>query len=746
MRNHLPKLRRHFARHSRLLARFFSDTHGNIAVMFALMLPVLLGVTGLVVEYGHSLTIEADNQRTADLAAYAGALAYSNNNSSTSMVSAGKRVGQLNGVDPAGVALELVDSPRDPANKAVRATITEDKGLFLAPILGVSNTVRIVTVAYAELGAAGTSGCIIALDQSKAGLVLSGGTKITAPTCAVATNSKIEVPCGTSIEAKQVSYNSNVSQPCNGITTPSLKKAPVTDPLSGNASVAVLRGRIATVAAMTSPGAPTFTPISAPTGGFNIEFAYNDSSTISQASAAGCTASKSGSVWSLTCPQGANRVYNFGKLSVGGGLTLNFNVNGNVETTYNISGSISTDAGINFGPGNYTFGSTVTTSYGATSFGNGVYRFTQALNIQSSGAVTFGSGTFNFAQALNLNASAPVKFGNGTFNAAQTVSISGASVTFGAGTFNFKQGMTTSGGVAVSFGAGTFNFGRSANSCNSSTYSLCHNSSGGLTIDGPSTFNFEGGISVGGGATLRMGNGSTNVFKIGAGGSGHALYLLGGSKTYLADATTFELGGNLSSTQGGGSCLVISKAAQHDIRGYFDAAGAVIMGAGIYTIDGYFALGASGGGGGTCNNQSVSVKAQDVNIVISGKTTPTGGNCSGQAFCVGAGYSGVELTAPTTGPYANLAVIGPASITAGASFIEGGSGGKISGTFYFPVGAITMSGGAGVAGGTTCLQLIGSQITLSGGTTAASECVVGNPGGSGTGGGGSGSSRPRLVQ
>src|SRR5690606_14853887 len=146
---------------------------------------------------------------------------------------------------------------------------------------------------------------------------------------------------------------------------------------------------------------------------------------------------------------------------------------------------------------------------------------------------------------------------------------------------NFKQGMTTSGGVAVSFGAGTFNFGRSANSCNSSTYSLCHNSSGGLTIDGPSTFHFEGGISVGGGATLRMGNGSTNVFKIGAGGSGHALYLLGGSKTYLADATTFELGGNLSSTQGGGSCLVISKAAQHDIRGYFDAAGAVIMGAGI---------------------------------------------------------------------------------------------------------------------------------------------------------------------
>jgi hypothetical protein len=48
-----------------------------------------------------------------------------------------------------------------------------------------------------------------------------------------------------------------------------------------------------------------------------------------------------------------------------------------------------------------------------------------------------------------------------------------------------------------------------------------------------------------------------------------------------------------------------------------------------------------------------------------------------------------------------------------------------------------MSGGAGVAGDTNCLQLIGSLISLSGGTTAASECIA--P----AGGGGA---RPRLVQ
>ena len=216
-----------------------------------------------------------------------------------------------------------------------------------------------------------------------------------------------------------------------------------------------------------------------------------------------------------------------------------------------------------------------------------------------------------------------------------------------------------------------------------------------------------------------------------------AIWLGGGSKTYLADATTFELGGNLWGPNGGGSCLVISAAAQHDIRGNFNMAGAVVMGAGVYTIDGYFALGASGGGGSPCTGYTVSVKATDVTIVLSGKTTPSSGSCSGMAFCVAAGYSNIEITAPSTGTLAKLAVIGPASGTAGATFAEGGSGGKISGAFYFPTGPITMSGGAGVSGGSTCLQLIGSLVSLSGGTTAASECIAAV---------GSGSSRPRLVQ
>jgi hypothetical protein len=677
----------------RRLASLGDDTCGNVAAIFALTLPILVGVAALVTEYGYSLSVQANNQRTADLAAYAGALAYTSANSSTLMSSAAKRVGELNGVAPASVAVDLVTSPRDSTKSAVKAVITVDNRLFLAPILGVSNTVRIVTVSYAEVGG-GVGGCIIALDATKTGVTLSGGTSINASSCAVSSNARVQVPCGTSITAQSVTYGSTVSQPCSGITASSITQSTTQDPLAGNAAIATARARFATLSAQTSPTAPT---VNVPTGGYSIDFAYNETSTKAQATAAGCSAAKSGSTWTLTCPQGPSQIYNFANLTFGGGINFSFNPSGSAGTTYNFSGPLSVSATTIFGPGTYNFGGAVSaTSYGSTTFGAGTYGFAQTFTTGGSGTVTFGAGNYKFA-----------------------------------------KGLITGGSVVTSFGAGTFEMGRSTTTCNSSTFSLCNNSSGATTFAGPSTFKFSGGFSNGGGSTLTMGSGTTNVFQMGPSAAGDAINLLGGSKTYLADATTFELGGNLWGPSGGGSCLVISAAAQHDIRGNVNLAGAVVMGAGVYTIDGYFALGASGGGGSACTGYTISVKATGVTIVLSGKNTPASGSCAGTAFCVAAGYSNIEITAPTTGALANLAVIGPSSITAGATFAEGGSNGRVSGAFYFPNGPITMSGGAGVAGGSTCLQLIGSLVSLSGGTTLASECVA-SAGGSG--------SRPRLVQ
>jgi len=167
-------------------------------------------------------------------------------------------------------------------------------------------------------------------------------------------------------------------------------------------------------------------------------------------------------------------------------------------------------------------------------------------------------------------------------------------------------------------------------------------------------------------------------------------------------------------------------AAAHDINGAFSTAGGTTLGAGVYTVNGYVALGASGGGDVTCGGSSVGMNGSGVSFVISGTSTPASGSCSGSAFCLAAGYGHVTLTAPTTGSMTNLVVMGPTSsgTTGGATFSEGASNTTMSGVFYFPYGAVTLGGGASVGNGSgQCLELIGSQVNLTGGTTLATTCA-----------------------
>ena len=379
----------------------------------------------------------------------------------------------------------------------------------------------------------------------------------------------------------------------------------------------------------------------------------------------GCSASwaSSTNTWTLTCTGYSS--YNFGNITIGGGIKLNFNTGGPASTVYNFSGRI-----------------------------------------------------------------------NNT----------GTSMTFGPGTYNIANGLTTGGGTTTTFGAGTFNIAKSNVSCNGAYYSICHTGTT-LTFGGPSTFVLPGGFWNNGGSTLTFGSGNTNSYKIGPSSAGNAVNLGGGSKTYMYDAlgstSVFEVKGHINGG-GGGSCFMVPAAAQHDIDGNFIASGAMVLGAGVYTVNGYFSLGANGGGSAACPTDTVSVKAIGVTLVLSGKNVPNGGSCNGYSFCVAAGYSGIQLEAPQTGATAKLAVIGPttAGVTAGATFAEGGSNAQISGAFYFPKGPITMSGGSSTFGSKTdatkCLQLIGSRITLSGGTAAASECIAAS--------GATGSDKVSLVQ
>jgi hypothetical protein len=318
------------------------------------------------------------------------------------------------------------------------------------------------------------------------------------------------------------------------------------------------------------------------------------------------------------------------------------------------------------------------------------------------------------------------------FNFSGPINMTGTSLTFGNGTYNMAAGIElTNGGSSVSFGSGTFNIGEGAFSCNSSTdYSICNNGTS-LRFGGPSTFNIQGGVFNKGGSTLALGSGTTNSFDIGKASDGNSFVQGSGATTTFADATgagdVFQMEGNVNLASSGGNCLTLSAATNHYIGGYFSSGGGTVMGSGVYTIEGYFALGAGNGGDVTCNGAAVGLNGNNVSLVIGGASTiseSVGGVTQNLSFYMGAGFSNVTLMAPTTGPTANLAVVGPQSGSNGAALSAGASGADFSGAFYFPTEAVTMDGGSslGSFGANQCLMLVGSQVSLSGGAALASSC------------------------
>jgi Flp pilus assembly protein TadG len=613
--------------------RFSRADRGAVAVLSAFLIPAAAGFICLSAEFGRSLVVKVENQRIADSAAIAAANAYTSSGSTTTMTSVAQNVAALNGVAGTAATASIITSPRTAGSQAVRVVVSTQSPLYLASVVGFGNSVTVNSTAVAELG--GAPACLLALSGSSSGVSLSGGTSISAPSCGVASNASVTVPCGTSITAKILNYNGSApSIGCGGVTGP-VRKAQTADPFAGHAGVSAASARATAAGSLAAP------TIGAVTAGTNITFDYGTSAkTVVQA--AGCTASFASPVWTVTCPAGGT--YRFGSLSLGGGITVNFNTAGSATSAYTFSG---------------------------------------------------------------------------------TVNNSGSALNFGPGTYTMATGLRSGGGSTTTFGAGTFNIGRDTAKCsNVAFYSIC-NLGTTMTFGGPSTFVLTSGVYNKGGSTLTLGSGTTNSFNIGPASDSNAVNMGGGATTTFADATLFQIYGDI--TESGGACTTLSATPVHDIRGSLNLAGGLKLGAGLYAVSGYVALGASGGGNVTCNGASIGVLGTDVTFAVA--ATPTilgGGSCNGKAVCMGAGFSSVVLTAPTSGTYKDLVLVGPTSTSNSAGFtLNEGASTTLAGAVYVPNGSLALSGGASignVAG--QCLQIVARDMTLSGGTSITSNACV----------------------
>jgi Flp pilus assembly protein TadG len=646
---------------------------GSVSMISAVALPILIAMSGLVAEYGNGLLHKVEDQRVADAAAFAAATAY-NANSGASLTSVAESVATLNGVPAADVTATMTTSPSGDGNQAVLVNVSTQTPLLLSRVLGNSQANLTVTASsYAEMKG-GTPGCIIALDGSGTGVTASGGTAVTADACAVNSDASVTLSGSAKIITPNVNYDTAAPSVSGGasIAAPSgktlqISKRLTADPLAGTTEFVAATSRLTSGTFYTGPSG-------------------------------GTTASTAG-VEGLTSPAAPASV-------AGPAVTPGYTATDIPAVTGCTDPSYSAYSG----------------THNWVCTGNGPFNF---------GTVTIGGG-ITFTVTVTGNTTAP------TFNIA-SINMSGSGMTWPAGNYNIPGGVVVSGGNTNTFGAGTYNIGVLSSSCNgASSYSICNSSTtisfGGSTSASPGSvvMSSKGGIYNAGGSTIVLGTGSTNSFDIGKASDGNSFFQNGGGNAIFGNATgtgdVFEMAGNLD-VPGGGSCLAVSAANEHDIDGYFVSAGATLMGSGTYTVADYVALGSGGGGDVSCTSSqfpsegqssTFGLYADNVSLVIGGAALPS----SGDAFFVGAGYSNVTLLAPTTGTLANLAVVGPLSGTASAVFAEGASGADFSGAFYFPTGAISMSGGSslGSFGASQCLMLIGSQVTLTGGSALASSC------------------------
>jgi len=644
----------------------FGNRRGSISVLSALAIFAVIGFSALALEFGHGLLQKVENQRIADVAAYAGALVYNSTSSSTSASSAAVNIASLNGLSITAANAPVVNSPTGDGNKAVQVTASSNVPLLLAQVLTTSATLPVSASSYAEIKT-NAPGCVIALSGAGSGISLSGTGSITADNCAVASNSTVCADSGANpsdvITTQHLSYNSGANpttssctiSPPSG-TSLSVSKSATADPLAGNSEVTGATSRISTVSAITSPSAPTV-----PSG---TAVSFTKTSVTGLPSACTDVYNSGSKVYTVTCTGTAN----FGTITLS-----------SVTVTIN------------------------------TSAGN-TYNFNQSWPI--AGVTLAGSG--------------------GTYGFGAGISTSGTT-TFPAGTYNIVGGITTGGGSTTTFGAGTYNIGTV--SCNgTSGYSIC-NLGTSLTFTGPNSFVVAGGIYNKGGASLYLGSGSSNnSYDIGKASDGNSINVGTSKMMSFGDATgsgdVFETAGTISS--GGGSCLALPAATEHDVNGNISGAGGVVLGAGIYTVNGYINFGGGGGDVSNCptNGTTTGLTALGATLVVSGTSTVSscGSSSVASAFCLGSGYATVKLTAPSSGSTAGLAVIGPQSsnYTGAAAFANGASNTQVSGAFYFPNGQIYMSGSATLhdtVDSGACLELIGTQVTSTAGSALGSTCA-----------------------
>lgn len=527
--------------------------------MAAAALPAMIGIAAFSIELGQGYQAKIGYQGIADVAALAAANAYSTTKSDTTLTATALNVANMNGVTSANVTVTHLTNYSATVSDAVQVVLTKTVPVYFARIFKSQASYTVSVVSIASLATASTPACVIALSTSSTGVSLSGGTKLTAPQCAIASNAAISVTGGSTISAKAttsstsvsvdggssitadpVTYGSSISVAAgSSITgTQTHKSNSTADPLAGNTALAAAQSLLGTYTAPTTPTVPT---------GADMSPGYYPTTMTFQ----GYTGTLSGSTW--TFPAGT---YNFRNLNTG---SLTVNIQG--PSTVTVSGSLTIGGGgkLIVGDGPVSINAPVTLS-GGTSMSLGAGRhYLGAVTVGGGSSVTLGAGDLDVNGAINISGGGSTMtigagnyaIGHDTSSPANAIVLSGGSVlTFGNGTFSANGAITTSGGSSITFG-------QTAN----------HLINGNLSLNGSSTFGagtytINGGFTNNTGGTMTGSNvtfiltGTLNV----SGGTSVNLSAPTGTSTWGITDVLFATQSTSATTMGGGTQDIFSGA------------------------------------------------------------------------------------------------------------------------------------------------------------------------------------------
>ncbi|MEG8040762.1 hypothetical protein QP166_15985 [Sphingomonas sp. LR60] len=648
-------------------------------MLAALSAVSLIGMASFAVDLNRGYETMVSNQRVADMAALAAGVAYSAAKSEAILQPTAQDLATVHGITNGTVVARLVTDVPTPGAKAVQVTITVPLNITLGRVLGLGASYPVSTTATASLATSPTTaGCIVGLANSGNAIETQGGATINAAACAVAGVGSV-ANNGTAINAKNIiSGAGDIVNNYGTLTADLLRYAGNFTNPSWNNNVPSADKRVKQSSTVADPLADNLDLSSAR----SLIGTWRAPVTL-----ANPTTPSGGAAWSFSSsPSAAAAKFRKGSSSnfvvPSGNYTIDtLTATGGVSVTFSADSTVTVARG-------------VTIDGGATViFGNGTYRinggFSAANVVFGDGELSIGQGTINFSGANRIG-SGPV-----TINAPLSIG-GGATLAIGAGAHAFG-GISVGGGSWLTLGAGALDV--------------------------------TGGVSVGGDSTIIAGAADVTLSNPG----GNAISLDGSGRFFMGDGL-FSANGSI--VTGGDSKLVFGKTANHLINGNLSVAGAVLFGAGRYTIKG----GLTNGTGGNAWPYTSPINNQ------------TWGNTLEGTDVSGYNMAGINVTFVLSGTI-NLAgaaktiIVAPATTTSGGAIADilldsltstdttwaGGATSVFSGAVHLPNSALTSSGGNSSGSTARCFMLVAYRVTLTGGATAGSTCT-----GIGAGSGGSG--------